>query len=288
MITYLLISAPAWSAAVEVEKVTYSESQATALLNDTVERIIDAYGQAYIDLVTPQRFVKKEIERGLNRVKEKSIARFEYQYTTAAGELKTRIYHSFSGATPAPNFPANSPHYNVDFNAQINQQMRDDERLVTGKISEEEYATDSSYFHASSYARANDAEVKALRKIEQDITSGELSGGGELTVFINQIPCQSCMPLFKEKLANWPSIEKAEISYLPQTEQNLINLPQDSEWRIYLQENNAIAVSGEATELQSAFTSARKTMATFKNFKVRVLSADKAADSGDITGACAL
>ncbi|MDK9756925.1 hypothetical protein KIV40_16305 [Vibrio sp. D173a] len=277
-----IFSASVFSADVNVSRVTDSESVATTLLNDTVDRIVDSYGQAYIDIVSPANFKKSDVERGVQRVGSKSIARFEYHYTMPNGERATRIYHSFSGETPTPGLQG----HNVDFTQKIEAEMRANERLVTGKITEEEYHSGGRYFRASSYARANDAEIKAMRKIEKDILSGDLESGGSLTVFVNQLPCESCTPLFEEQLAAWPHIATADVSYLGQIPENFNDLENNS-WYQYMSENDGLAL-GEEAQLQVSFTAHRKERIKFNLFKKRVLSRNEIRNGAKPTSACSL
>lgn len=278
----VIFSASVFAADVNVSRVTESESVATTLLNDTVDRIVDSYGQAYIDIVSPTNFKKSDVERGVQRVGSKSIARFEYHYTMPNGESTTRVYHSFSGETPTPGLQGHT----VDFTQKIEAEMRINERLVTGKITEEEYSSSGRYFRASSFARANDAEIKAMRRIERDILSGDLESGGSLTVFVNQLPCESCTPLFEEQLAAWPHIATADVSYLGQIPENFNDLENNS-WYQYMSENDGLAL-GEEAQLQVSFTAHRKERIKFNLFKKRALARNQIKNGAKPTSACSL
>ncbi len=280
--TLTIFSSSVFSADVNVSRITESESVATTLLNDTVDRIVDSYGQAYIDIVSPVNFKKSDVERGVQRVGSKSIARFEYHYTMPNGESATRVYHSFSGETPTPGLQGHA----VDFSQKIEAEMRVNERLVTGKITEEEYNSGVRYFRASSFARANDAEIKAMRRIERDILSGDLESGGSLTVFVNQLPCESCTPLFEEQLAAWPHIATADVSYLGQIPENFNDLENNS-WYQYMSENDGLAL-GEEAQLQVSFTAHRKGRIKFNLFKKRALARNQIRNGAKPTSACSL
>ncbi|EDP60159.1 hypothetical protein [Vibrio sp. AND4] len=256
-----IISISAFSAEVNVSRVTESDTAVLSLLNQTVDRIVDSYGHAYIKIVSLDNFQKNDVERGVKRIADKSIARFEYQYIAPNGESITRVYHSFSGETPTPKLEG----YPVDFRQKIEAEMRENERLVTGKITKEEYNSSGRYFRASNFDRANDAEIKALRRIERDIMSNELPTGGNLTVFVNQLPCESCRPLFEEQLAAWPHIAKADVSYLGQIPQNFKD-PNTNDWYQYMRDHEGLAVGDEA-KLQVKFTTYRKTRTKYSYFK---------------------
>ena len=172
------------------------------------------------------------------------------------------------------------------FTQKIEAEMRVNERLVTGKITEEEYHSGGRYFRASSYARANDAEIKAMRKIEKDILSGDLESGGSLTVFVNQLPCESCTPLFEEQLAAWPHITSADVSYLGQIPENFNDLENNS-WYQYMSENDGLAL-GEEAQLQVSFTAHRKERIKFNLFKKRALKRNQIRNGAKPTSACSL
>ncbi|WP_018693698.1 hypothetical protein [Algicola sagamiensis] len=268
------VSTFSFAAQVNLTKVTELTSLAPGQLNHTVDRIVDSFGAAYREefSATGGTLVKANVDPALRQINKKSIARFEYRYLQRGKEV-TRIYHSFSGETPVPFKGVVSEEQKRAFASRIEAQMGENERIVTGKMTEEEYAQTGRYFRAASYARANDAEIKAMRRIEQDILSGDLTSGGELTVYINQMPCESCSPLFNEQLAEWPEIATAEVSYLPQTRSYFGASKTEAElaendWYRYLSANNGLAVGAEEG-LQQAFTSNRTNKTKFANFKNR-------------------
>ncbi|KXO09579.1 hypothetical protein AKG98_1177 [Moritella sp. JT01] len=278
------------AAQVNISKVTSADSFVPGYLNSTLDRVVDSFSQALQQKLAQSNkvLVKAEADPALRQITKKSIARFEYRYTRNYKSV-TQVYHSFSGETPL----AGSTISEVDkasFNDLIEQQMRDNETLVTGKITEEEYEATGRYFRAASFARANDAEIKAMRRIEQDMLSGKIVRGGELTVYVNQIPCESCSPLFSEQLASWSEIESAEIAYLPQNRSYFGKTMTEEElnanaWYQHLVANDGLATTEAEEGLQAAFTSNRMTKTKFANFKHRYNNSERIRGStAEVTG----
>ena len=270
MIWCALIAQNAWSANVTVTKITDSESLVPSKLNNTIDRIISAYSGANREYfkATGETWTKNDVRVGLDSLQKKSIARFEYRYGS-----QTRVYHSFSGETPL-NKHVIKAHGEIEkqFKTWSQAQMRENEFLVGGKISEDDYLNGERYFRAESFKQANDAEIKAMRQIESDISEGIIPAGGELTVYVNQIPCRSCMPLFEEQLQAWPEIASAEVSYLPQNKSYFSKsashevLYQDNNAYRYSYDSGAIAETEAEKTLQGTFTTHRLNKTKYGNF----------------------
>ncbi|WP_339388775.1 hypothetical protein [Vibrio caribbeanicus] len=291
IILCVLIAQNAWSANVTVTKITDKESLVPSKLNNTIDRIISAYSGANRKYYAQpeNQWAKKEVRVGLDSLQKRSIARFEYKY----GSTK-RIYHSFSGETllnkPLVN---NGGAAKEQFKTWSQEEMRENEVLVGNKISEADYENVERYFKASSFKQANDAEIKALRQIETDISEGIIPAGGKLTVYVNQIPCESCMPLFEEQLKEWPEIASAEVSYLPQNKSYFSKttshemLYQDNDAYRYSYDRGAIAETTDEETLQGAFTTHRLNKTKYGNFLEEYNNTEQIAAQEEAT-ACAI
>ena len=299
LISVVVASSNGLAAVVEIVKVTNPHSLVPQHINDTFDRITASYARATNSMVANGegalvngQVTKAEVDPGLVLLQKKSIARFEYRYSLPSGEQVTRTYHSYSGESPIAKSLRDDAEAKERFKQWSESEMRNEsEVLVTGKISQSDYETVDRYFRASSYAQANDAEIKALRRIEKDINAGVITSGGELDVYVNQIPCQSCMPLFEDQLSQWDLIESARVSYLPQNrsyfgkELSEESLNQKAAY-VYVKENNALSVSKAEESLQSAFTSHRITKTRYQNFKNELNNSANIREEGRIVTGC--
>lgn len=288
IILSVLIAQNAWSANVTVTKITDSESLVPDKLNNTVDRILSAYSGAnrkyYAQSGT--KLVRDEVKTGLESLRRRSIARFEYKYGST-----TKVYHSFSGETLL-NRPvvSNVGATKEQFKDWSQEEMRENEVLVGNKISEADYKNVERYFKASSFKQANDAEIKALRQIESDINAKIIPEGGELTVYVNQIPCESCMPLFEEQLQEWPKIASAEVSYLPQNQSYFSktisheDLYQANNAYRYSYDNGAISKTTEEENLQNKFTNFRTNETTYQQYIKKYKQTEEIATQEEATG----
>ncbi|AUI87652.1 hypothetical protein BS333_14690 [Vibrio azureus] len=299
LVSVAATSANGLAAVVELNKVTDAQSLVPQHINHTFDRITASYATATNTMVAHGegalvggQVTKAEVNPGLVLLQKKSIARFEYQYKLPNGKPAIRTYHSYSGDAPITKSLQGDAEAKERFRQWSEAEMRNEnEVLVTGKISEQDYATMERYFKASSYAQANDAEIKALRRIEQDMNAGVITSGGELRVYVNQIPCQSCMPLFEEQLKQWDLIESATVAYLPQNRSYFGKGLSEEELSkksayLYVKNNGALSASEAEEGLQSAFTSHRATKTKYQNFKNELNNTASIRGEGSVVTGC--
>jgi len=215
------VSAPARAAGVvKLERIALDEGNVTALLEATSQYYVDAMrmliSERYRDEYRAIRWEALE-----EAMRDAPVARLEYRFTVN-GTPRTRVYHAMGGrplgsvarsifegpsrpGTPdTPTSPLDSgseDEFSPRVTAQVDelavdlQDNRffaafDDVNVRAGLVTDDETLLDA--FVVEGKDRAFDAEFKALRAIDGDLTKGAIPRGGKIYGSISTIACSSC------------------------------------------------------------------------------------------------
>ena len=135
-----------------------------------------------------------------------TLAVIEYTYTDTSGQSVTRRYHSRSGR-PTRTLIDKAPSDSSSSSTGPTDEER--ARDIAMDAEESEYyayssdldvrasvlPAENSILEATDlgdFSRANDAELKAFRRIEADIASGNVTRGGTIKGYVSQSVCESC------------------------------------------------------------------------------------------------
>ncbi|MDQ0011041.1 hypothetical protein J2T07_003247 [Luteibacter jiangsuensis] len=190
------------------------EGNVAALLEREANDFTDALGKAVIDF-TPSPPLSKTFALLRSKVQGATVARIEYSYEKA-GKTVTRVYHGRSGHSLKTIFDRASK--KSASSASGNESSATDSGDAIGIIEADDIAMDAAeakYYpietgldlrarklpESTSRLEASvvdsmdhswDAELKTLRRIEDDIEKKIVPKGGRVTGYVSKTVCESC------------------------------------------------------------------------------------------------
>ncbi|HEY4293818.1 hypothetical protein [Luteibacter sp.] len=251
----MLIAAPAEGrgGTVVIEDMDLDKGNVTALLEQTSQYYVDAMtrlvAERYPDEYRPIRWEDLETAMTRNRV-----ARVEYHFRVA-GEERVRVYHAMGGeplgiigesifegptrpVTPDTLDPSEDSGEGA---SETSAASRSPAQREAADVADEAFFTtfddidvrarvlpmDGSSlepFQVEGWQGELDAELKALRHIEHDITTGSLPRGGRIDAKVGDILCQSCTEAMRSMAETYDVDIRATQIYrtLPSTKQKVL------------------------------------------------------------------
>lgn len=196
----LLASPGAFAADVDYVPVEEEDSAIIDDLGDTftrfaysVDRWLKLEAPMYPELTHAKVFTSFE-----SGFKKATVARVEYTFPRA-GHTETVVYHAMSGTEPdeafsrllsklqglpqTPLSPA-ADQFDMSF------------RNVRAVSIDDELSDLQAIETADGLNHGADAELKALRSLEQELKTGAVPAGGTVRATVSKMPCQSCRTVF--------------------------------------------------------------------------------------------